>query len=552
MGKADTVVGLDIGKFAVKAAWVRLRSGSPIVTRTEQLHLPPDGSNPTSLIASWAEQAGLGNTACVVGLSGQQAMFQPFVLPPGDPRTEEQAAAMEVVKFNEMASETMLYDLAPFAFNPGERRLLVAMARPTVVDQLIALTEDIGVKAVDVVPSPVALFNALEMASEPHDGPTIYVNVGHATTELAIGSSVGLLFARTFSSGGRMFTEALSRSGGLAYSRAEELKIAEGFVPDPDSSVESPLAQTTDLWLSELESCLSVYKSLFAERKTQPVQIVLTGGASQLRGFREYVEKKTLLPTVHAEHVRGSRKPEEATTYAVAIGLALSRLGVEPVTISLLPPHLREELTLRQQKPYWIAAAVVGGLILAVSLVGGCRDLRRIKNELGAQRASLKRRQELVQQIEAIKAGTAQIRHMATPIRGLLHAAPLLRDLITLVAETKDEDDQITIVCDADTYFRTNPLGPSDEETARGRRRADAKLRRDDIATNPVCERVIIEGFTRQSNLSTVKGLIASIKEADYVESADLVGDDKLIDPDTRYAARNLKRFVIEVRTSAR
>ncbi len=552
MGKADTVVGLDIGKFAVKAAWVRLRSGSPIVTRTEQLHLPPDGSNPTSLIASWAEQAGLGNTACVVGLSGQQAMFQPFVLPPGDPRTEEQAAAMEVVKFNEMASETMLYDLAPFAFNPGERRLLVAMARPTVVDQLIALTEDIGVKAVDVVPSPVALFNALEMASEPHDGPTIYVNVGHATTELAIGSSVGLLFARTFSSGGRMFTEALSRSGGLAYSRAEELKIAEGFVPDPDSSVESPLAQTTDLWLSELESCLSVYKSLFAERKTQPVQIVLTGGASQLRGFREYVEKKTLLPTVHAEHVRGSRKPEEATTYAVAIGLALSRLGVEPITISLLPPHLREELTLRQQKPYWIAAAAVGGLILAVSLVGGCRDLRRIKNELGAQRASLKRRQELVQQIEAIKAGTAQIRHMATPIRGLLHAAPLLRDLITLVAETKDEDDQITIVCDADTYFRTNPLGPSDEETARGRRRADAKLRRDDIATNPVCERVIIEGFTRQSNLSTVKGLIASIKEADYVESADLVGDDKLIDPDTRYAARNLKRFVIEVRTSAR
>jgi len=552
MAKTDTVVGLDIGKFAVKAAWVRLRSGSPIVTRTEQLHLPPDGSNPTSLIASWAEQAGLGNTACVVGLSGQQAMFQPFVLPPGDPRTEEQAAAMEVVKFNEMASETMLYDLAPFAFNPGERRLLVAMARPTVVDQLIALTEDIGVKAVDVVPSPVALFNALEMASEPHDGPTIYVNVGHATTELAIGSSVGLLFARTFSSGGRMFTEALSRSGGLAYSRAEELKIAEGFVPDPDSSVESPLAQTTDLWLSELESCLSVYKSLFAERKTQPVQIVLTGGASQLRGFREYVEKKTLLPTVHAEHVRGSRKPEEATTYGVAIGLALSRLGVEPVTISLLPPHLREELTLRQQKPYWIAAAVVGGLILAVSLVGGCRDLRRIKNELGTQRASLKRRQELVQQIEAIKAGTAQIRHMATPIRGLLHAAPLLRDLITLVAETKNEDDQITMVCDADTYFKTNPLGPSDEEASRGRRLADAKLKRDDIATNPVCERVIIEGFTKQSNLSTVKGLIASIKEADYVQSADLVGDDKLVDPDTRYAARNLKRFVIEVRTSAR
>jgi len=502
-----------------------------------------------------------------VGIPGQQTMFQPFVLPPGDPRTEEQAASMEVVKFNEMASETMLYDLHPFELSPGERRLLVAMARPTVVDQLLGMAGGLGVNVVDVVPSPVALFSALETACEPHEEPVIYANVGHATTELAVGSSAGLVFARSFSSGGRMFTEALARAGDLAYSRAEELKITEGFVPYPDSSTgagekrlslksasaQSPLAQTTDLWLSEFQSCLSVYKSLFAEQRMQPKRIVLTGGASQLRGFREYIEQKAQLQTVHAEQVPGSRKPEDATTYAVAIGLALSKLGAGPVSISLLPPSLREELELRRQKPYWIAAAVAGGLILAVSLVGGCRDLRRVKAELGAQRASLRRRQELVQQIEAVKAGTDQIRRMARPVRGLLHAAPLLRDLVTLVAETKDEDDQITMVCDADTYFKTNPLAPPDEEEIRsGRRRRDPSLNRDNLATNPVCERVIIEGFTKQSNLSTVKGLIASIKEADYVESADLVSDDKLVDPVTRYSARDMRRFVIEVRTAAK
>jgi Tfp pilus assembly PilM family ATPase len=564
MGKTDTIVGLDIGKFAVKAAWVRLRGGSPVVTRTEELRLPPEGTVATSLIASWAEQTGLQNTSCVVGIPGQQTMFQPFVLPPGDPRTEEQAASMEVIKFNEMASETMLYDLHPFEFNPEERRLLVAMARPTVVSQLISLSREIGVNVIDVIPSPVALFNALELASETHEEPTIYANVGHATTELAIGSALGLVFARSFSSGGRMFTEALARAGELAYSRAEELKVTESFVPHPDSSAatgekrlslksasaQSPLTQTTDLWLSELESCISVYKSLFAEQRLQPTQLVLSGGASQLRGFREYVEIKTRLRTVHAESVPGSRKPEDATSYAVAIGLALSKLGVGPISISLLPSHLREELELRQQKPYWIAAAVAGGLVLTVSLVGGCRDLRRIKNELGAQRASLKRRQELVQQIEAIKAGTKQIRQMARPIRGLLHAAPLLRDLVTLVAETKDEDDQITMVCDADTYFKTNPLAPPEEGVGSGRRRIDYRLSRENAATNPVCERVIIEGFTKQSNLSTVKGLIASLKEAGYVESADLVSDDKLVGQDTRLVSRDMRRFVIEVRAT--
>lgn len=550
MGKANTVIGLDIGRYAVRAAWVRLKGGSPVVIRAEELRLPPDGSSPSSLIASWAEQTGLKNAACVVGLSGQQTMFQPFVLPPGDPRNEEQAASMEVVKFNEMASETMLYDLNPFAVNPGERRLLVAMARPSVVDQLITLAEEIGVNVIDVVPSPVAMFNALEMASDPHEEPRIYVNIGHATTELAIGGSVGLLFARTFSSGGRMFTEAFSQSGDLAFSRAEELKTTEGFVPDPDSSVESPLTQTADLWLSELQSCLSVYKSLYAERVTQPGQLVLTGGASQLRGFPEYIEKKMLLRTVLAGRVPGSRKQEEAATFAVAIGLALSKLGAPPVALSLLPTRLHDELVMRQQKPYWIAAAVAGGLILAVSLVGGYRDLRRIKSELGGQRASLKRRQELVQQIEAIKAGTSQIREMARPIGALIHAAPLIRTLITLVAESKDEDDHITMVCDADTYFDTNPLGPPDEDPT-GRRRPDPRRNRTNPATNAVLDRVIIEGFTPKSNLSTVKGLIASLNEADCVESADLVSDDKLVATDTRYAARDLKRFVIEVRTTA-
>ena len=73
-------------------------------------------------------------------------------------------------------------------------------------------------------------------------------------------------------------------------------------------------------------------------------------------------------------------------------------------SVRLVPRAIRDEWMFRRQKPFWVAAGIAAGLILAVSLLGGWYDSARMERQLRDQRASLERRRNLVAQIEAAKA----------------------------------------------------------------------------------------------------------------------------------------------------
>ncbi len=548
MAQYDTVIGLDIGTHAVKAAWVKLSSGRPVVVRTEALQFPLDGSGGKAMIAPWAEKVGLRKYPCVLGMPGQQTMFQPFLLPPGDPRTEDQAAAMEVVKFNEMASETMTYGLAPFMLNPGERRILVAMARPSLIEALLATAEELHLDVIDIVPTPVAISTLFSVFGPGQQPPTVYVNMGRANTEVAVGSSAGLLFARTFASGGQLFTDTLATAQGTPRSRAEQRKLDEGSL-DPATPLAVPLKKAADIWLSEAQSCLSVYRSLYQDRTAKLAKVVLTGGAARLPGLATLAAERFMLPVEIAAVVTGEDAARRNTEFAAAIGLALCVGPNRFSPITLLPDRLRDEQKFRRQKPYWIAAVVAAGLILVVSVVGGYRDFSRKARHLNEQRNSLQRRQKLVAEIEQIKNANAQLQEMGAPVRRLLSGTTVMRDLITHVAVSKDKLDLVTMIGDADSYFGTHPLAPPPADGAQPRRPDSEKA--EDKQTFPIFERVLLEGYTRKSNLASVKELIAALQQAQFVASADLLSDDQLLaPPPPRSEGRGIP-FVIDVKLKA-
>jgi general secretion pathway protein L len=548
MAVKNTAVGLDIGRHSAKAVRVEYGDGGPVVRSAELLRLPQDAAERDSVLVPWVKRIGIGRCPCVVGLRGDQAMFQPLLLNRGDPRTLEQAASMEVVKFNEMASETMSYAFAPFtAQNAAEKRMILAMARPAAIDAVLGTAGTLGLGVVDVVPTPVALFNALEFLAGEHSGPYLYLGVGASTTELAIGNGRGLMFARAFSSGGRLFSEAIAEADKVSLSQAENLKLTKGSVEE-GSRYGAVLRPVADLWVSEIQSSLSVYTSLFPGADARPVRIVMTGGASRLGGFVEYVSAKLGIEAVSADSLDGGSVLRDPMDFAVAAGLGICGAG-EPISrVSLLPAHVRDELMFRHQKPFWVAAGVAAALILAVSLVGGYRDFSRKERQLNAQKSSLRHRQQLVAEIERIKATNAEIIKMGQPIRSMLQRSPTIRDLISLVAKSRHPNDWIAMICDSDLFFSQGEDGVVAKKRGRGRRRADAGD--EDVVVDPL-GRIMIEGYTMVSNLSTVKDLIGRIAAAEFVESADLLGDDVLASVQgsgPRADTEGARRFVIDVR----
>lgn len=524
MGSRDTVVGVDIGQDSVKAAWVK--GGSrPQVIRVESFRVPPTATDRVAAIRPWVAKMGIERASCVLGVRGPDCMFQPLFLTEDDPRTPEQASAVEVSRFGEMSEEEMVYGFSPFANAGSSRRLLLVMARPSLLHEILANAKALSLNVVDMIPGAAAMYRAAQFTGDVDEQPALFLNVGASITELAVGTGQGLMFARSFAGGGQMFTDALARERQMLPSRAETLKTGgTGLVGE--TPMAAAMRSAGDMWLAELESCLTVYRTLFAAAEDQPQRVVLCGGGAKLAGLPEAIEARIGIPAGMMKPL-GKRVPDEdAPLLITAAGLALCGADAGGNGLALLPQGMRDELVFRRQKPFWIAAGIVAALILGVSLVGGFRDFKRKEAVLKVQNESLQRRQNLVSQIEQVRAAADEIVAMAEPIEKMLLAGPHMRDLITLVAESLAGEDRITMICDAESYFTGRPKEDRKQFERDTVRRPDERSL---AAARKTFERIVIEGYTRKEDFSLVKDLIAKLSASDLVISADLLSDDKLV-----------------------
>ncbi len=557
MARKNQILGLDIGHHAAKAVSVAIKGNHAEVLRVETLRLPAGNLDRKDILARWISEHDLTDTRCVISLPGQQSMFQPLFMVPGDPRTMEQAAAMEVLKLRDISSETMSFSVAQFGNSRDGKRVLMAMARPALIEDSLAWVRDLRLEILDILPAPIALYNALAPAHASE--LTLFAHVGSSTTEIAVGGPDGLMFARAFAVGGHPFTEAVAKVKHVQIPQAENMKVTGACtLNDTDPTVNSSMQRVADLWISEFHSCLMVYRSMFPKPADQPKRLVLSGGGSLLAGFPDYVAAKTGMNVITDIQLPTNGKCQPPAIWTIAAGLACSGALPRKCSISFLPKSVREEQMFRREKPYWLAASVAAALILVISLAGGYCDFKRMEKLLNAQRTSLERRRELVSRIEATQTRANLVRQMATPVDNLLHIGPVIREVLSIVAAAKHPGDWITLVCDGESYQAKSPSAalftPVENGFADRRRRPVTTVSETLTNKSSRLEHVIIEGRTPKLNFSTVQSLIDRLDAAELIATADLLSDDKLAQletGDTPGSNRRLKRFVIDVKVEA-
>ena len=573
MARVKQIVGLDIGSRTLRAVWVQLQGDRPKILRTEKMALPIDGEENAKLTASWLEQIGLARGFAAIAIPGTHLVFQPGKLAPDDPRTPRQAADMELVRFNDMVGDTMTSDVASHEFSDGTRRYLMTMARPSVVSETLADLERISVRPTDLVPAPVALFNGFAALARPGDRPCLYVDIGATQTEMAIGTSRGILFARAFPFGGRPFTEAIARHKGITMQQAETLKLRDGALTagTPFADI---LESVVDRWYAQFSAALAAYKSAFSGPAFLVQSIVVSGGGSLLNGFGPWMESKTGIPVHPASSLTGVSSSLDLSIFAMALGLAVTSLEAPGLPhISLIPAALRDEVVFRAKKPYWISAAITFALALGVFTAGLVYALGREANLLDDERRELQRRKKLDEQIQEIRKRTESIRNQARPLRNLMAGWPASRRVLSLVANSLSPDDWITIVCDEETYLGTQvDLVPDTNNAQKTRpgfyvpgfdskplRSSRKSFDQDDVKKAPPAAKFtafIIEGYTADLSLDSVQQMLRRIRAVDFVKKVDLLSDDK-VKPATESpdfiegkVVPEMRRFVVRLEVS--
>ena len=583
MANNNQMIAIDIGARSVRAVWVTLRGSAPVVTRAENLALPLDEEEPHKLISAWADKLGIGKHFCAIALPGAQAVFQSGRIMHNDPRTPEQVAAIDIAQFNEMAGDEMTHDVAAFEspFEMGVRRYIMSMARPAVIAAALQEARLNHLRPADLVAAPVALYNGLDVFSGDHEEPWCYVSIGHTQTEVAVGLKNGLLFARSIPVGGKQFTDAVAQATGLPPAQAEVRKHVDCGLRETDACYE-PLRAAADRWVAQFNACLGVYRSQFQDRKFPVARLVLTGGGAQLKGLKEYLAAKLNLPAAFAAELPGvpaSYRPY-AGVYDTAFGLALTALHAGATYLSLLPGDLKDEVVFRAKKPWWLAAAVFLLGAMALYSATGVVLLRRDSAQLDEVRDLLRRREQIDKRIQELKLLGAHTLTNSAPLSNLLLNGPLAREVLSLVASTVDPNDWITLFCDENIYTpkeqesETKKLAPQTAArnpfslfrtlrpaaaakggavaAASGGGHGDPSSAPKKELPDPLASVFIVEGYTPNVSLKSVREMIDRLKTSPEIARVDLRSDDQVFAPTgipelETEKIPNFRRFVIEI-----
>ncbi len=579
MSRTKQMLAFDIGSRSVRAVWVGLRGGRPAVMRAETFALPLDEEEPHKLISAWADKLGIAKHFCAIALPGSQAVFQSGRIMHNDPRTPEQVAAIDIAQFNEMAGDEMAHDVFAFEtpFEAGVRRYIMSMARPASIQEVIQATRRNHLRPSDLIAAPVALFNALEAFAGAHEEPYCYVSIGHTQTEVAVGISGGLLFARSLAAGGKLFTDAVAQSTGLPAVQAEVRKHVDCGLRESDACYE-PLRLAADRWVSQFNACMGVYRSTFQDRKFTVARIIITGGGAQLKGLKEYLAAKLFMQVQHVSELPGidSAYQPYAGVYDLAFGLALTALHVGTTYLSLLPGDLKDEVVFRAKKPWWIAAAVFLLGAMALYSATGVVLLRRDNAQLDEVRDLLRRREQIDKRIQDLKLLGAHTLTNSMPLTNLLLNGPLAREVLSLVASTVDPNDWITLFCDENLYtpkeqenetkkptpqtaarnpfslFRTlRQAPPATGKPAATAAAGSAATQKKDLP-DPLASVFIVEGYTPTVSLKSVREMIERLKTSPEIARVDLRSDDQVFAPTgipelETEKVPNFRRFVIEI-----
>ncbi len=218
-----------------------------------------------------------------------------------------------------------------------------------------------------------------------------YVNIGASTFDLTIGrlGTHRLLgFTRSVGWAGNELTRALQEKMGLENpAAAEDMKRGRAsiIIPGRESDVlsggfDADASEFATTWADRL--ILDLRKS-FDYYISQPDgmavdSILLSGGQAMQPNLPSYIEEKLGIPVeVRTQVQSGDFKvpdmpgEEGVTEYLIALGLALTGVGLGRVTVDFLPSDLK---TLREFKkkniPVAVMLAVVASMVLAGTKVG--------------------------------------------------------------------------------------------------------------------------------------------------------------------------------------
>ncbi len=350
-----SVVGIDIGASSIKVVQLKKKGGKAYLETYGALSLGPYAGllvgqvtnlNADKLVEALADvmrETSVTTKRGAISIPSSSSLI--FVLDLPSQVTEDQyktAVPSEARRFIPVPMSEISLDWWPIprqeAYFEGDVNKEDALVKNEVL--AVAIHNDIIQKYQEIVKKAelqsdffeIEIFSAIRSSLKHESSPVLLMDMGASKTKLSIIDHGIIRSFHIINRGGQDMTFSLSKSMGIPFDKAEQIKRESGLLAtNPDKDIREILKLQLDYIFSESSSVILNYEKKYNKNVGK---VIVSGGGGLLAGFHEYAKENFRADVETAEPFDKTEAPAfleqilsvTGPEFAVAVGLALREL----------------------------------------------------------------------------------------------------------------------------------------------------------------------------------------------------------------------------------
>jgi type IV pilus assembly protein PilM len=231
-----------------------------------------------------------------VSIPTARSFSRTFTLPTLAEKELDDAVNLEAEQYIPLPSSSLYIDYQVIERSKKEITVLMSASPRVLVDNILKSVEDAGLEPVLIEPSICAVARVLSSTERGDDLPTIIVDIGPASTDIAILDRGSIRVTGGLPVGGNTFTLDIAKKLGVTLENAHQLKVLSGLSAGPrQQKIEAALEPSLQNILHEVSKVMRYYdERVSSERKLE--QLLIVGSGSNLPGIGEYFTNALIMP----------------------------------------------------------------------------------------------------------------------------------------------------------------------------------------------------------------------------------------------------------------
>lgn len=303
--KDKPIIGLDISQTGVKVMavdpkkWLVLGYGSVDLDPAKvQKSLDSNDHYLAENIASLLKENVIGtlpSNHAAVGIPTARTFSRTFTVPITAEKTLADAIEIEVDQYIPIPMSSLYVDYEIIERTKEQLTVIMSAVPKILVDSCLSAVKGAGLLPIMVEPGINAVARIIEMAEEGHL-PTLIVDIGPASTDIAVFDGGAIRVSGGVGVGGNTFTLEIAKKLNVPLENAHQLKVLNGLNAGPrQTKIVSALEPSLKRIANEIRKVIRYYSERLNENYRLE-QVLIVGGGSNVPGIGDFFTNELFMP----------------------------------------------------------------------------------------------------------------------------------------------------------------------------------------------------------------------------------------------------------------